>query len=80
MNDTELAALWAVLEPGAGRRARIERRLLAWLEATETSLAREWLGLLKVEPWTGLTYAAVGTLALLLFSPVGWLLAIAFAL
>jgi hypothetical protein len=80
MNDTELATLWAVLEPGGRRRARIETRLLGWLEATETSLAREWLGLLKVEPLTGLTYAAVGTVALLLFSPVGWLLAIAFAL
>jgi hypothetical protein len=74
MNDTELATLWAVLEPGARRRARIETRLFGWLEASETSLAREWLALLSVEPLTGLAYATVGALSVLLFSPVGWVM------
>ena len=51
MNDTELVAAWSALEPSSRRRARIETRVLEWIEAGETSLAGEWLGLLKVEPW-----------------------------
>ena len=60
MNDTELISLWSALEPSARRRARIETRVFEWLEASETSIAGEWLGLLKVEPLTGLAYASVG--------------------
>jgi len=74
MNDTEIMRLWSVLEPSARRRARIETRVFHWLEASETSLVGEWLGLLKVEPLTGLAYAAVGALSLVLLSPVGWIL------
>jgi hypothetical protein len=73
MNDTELVAAWAALEPGSRRRARIETRVFEWIEAGETSLASEWLGLLKVEPVTGVAFASAGALSLLLFTPVGWL-------
>jgi hypothetical protein len=72
MNDAELIATWSMLEPQARRRARIETRVLEWLEASESSLLGEWLGLLKVEPLTGLAYAAVGALSLVLLTPVGW--------
>ncbi len=74
MNDTELLNLWSALEPSSRRRARIETRVFEWLEATETSLLGEWLGLLKVEPLEVLVYASVGALSLALLSPVGWLL------
>jgi len=74
MNDTDFTQSWALLEPDVQRRARIETRLLDWLEASKTSLAGEWLGLLKVEPLKGLAFASVGTVALALLTPVGWIL------
>jgi hypothetical protein len=73
MNDAELIATWSALEPNARRRARIETRVFEWLEASESSLLGEWLGLLKVEPLKGLAYVAVGALSLVLLTPVGWL-------
>jgi hypothetical protein len=76
MNEADLAALWSQLGPDQRRRTRIEARVLDWLEASETSLAREWLALLKVEPVTGLALAGVGVLSLGLFTPVGWIMAL----
>ena len=73
MNESELTAAWAALEPGARRRARIEAQVFEWVDASETSLFGEWLGLLKVEPLAGLAYASVGALSLLLLSPLGWI-------
>jgi hypothetical protein len=73
MNESELTAAWSALEPSARRRARIETQVFEWLEARETSLLGEWLALLKVEPLTGLAYASVGALSLLLLSPLGWI-------
>ena len=72
MNDAELIATWSMLEPQARRRARIETRVFEWLEASESSLLGEWLGLLKVEPLTGLAYVSVGGLSLVLLTPIGW--------
>ena len=74
MNEADLAALWAQLAPDQRRRARMEARVLDWLEASETSLADEWIGLLKVEPVTGLALAAVGALSLVALTPVGWIM------
>jgi hypothetical protein len=73
MNDTELMSLWSALEPGTRRRARIETRVFEWLEASETSIAAEWLGLIKVEPLMALAYASIGGVALFLLTPVGWI-------
>jgi|GEM_PF-2568575 len=73
MNDTELMNLWSALEPSGRQRARIETRVFDWLEASETSIAAEWLGLVKVEPLTALTYASVGVVSLILLTPVGWI-------
>jgi hypothetical protein len=68
-------AMWSALEPTARRRARIETQVFEWIEATETSLAGEWLGLLKVEPVRGLAFAALGAMSLVLLTPVGWMTA-----
>jgi hypothetical protein len=73
MNDAELVSLWSALEPSTHRRARIETRVFDWLEASETSIAAEWLALLKVEPLTALAYASIGGVALFLLTPVGWI-------
>jgi hypothetical protein len=75
MNDTELMSLWSALEPSTRRRARIETRVFEWLEATETSIAAEWLGLLKIEPLTALAYASIGAISLVLLTPIGWITA-----
>lgn len=75
MNETDLTTAWTVLEPDARRRARIETRVFEWLEASETSIAGEWLGLLKVEPLAVLAYAAAGAVSLVLLTPVGWMTA-----
>jgi hypothetical protein len=77
MNDTDFTQSWALLEPGSRRRARIETRVFEWVEASETSLAAEWFGLLKVEPLTGLALASGGAVALLvLLAPVGWMMSL----
>lgn len=76
MNDVDLTGAWATLEPSVARRARIEHRVLDWLEASATPLAGEWLALLKVEPLTVLAYAAVGAVSVVLLTPVGWLTAL----
>jgi hypothetical protein len=73
MNDAELMKLWSALEPSASRRARIETRVFDWLEASETSIVAEWLGLLKIEPLTAFAYATVGAISLILLTPVGWI-------
>jgi hypothetical protein len=75
MNDAQIMAMWSALEPTARRRARIETQVFEWIEATETSLAGEWLGLLKVEPVRGLAFAALGAMSLVLLTPVGWMTA-----
>lgn len=73
MNDTELMNLWFAIEPNGRQRARIETRVFEWLEASETSIVGEWLGLLKVEPLTALAYASVGAVSLVLLTPIGWI-------
>jgi len=75
MNDTELMSLWSALEPSTRRRARIETRLFEWLDASETSIVAEWLGLLKVEPLRALAYTSVGAVSLFLLTPLGWIAA-----
>jgi hypothetical protein len=76
MNDAELIATWSMLEPETRRRVRIETRVSDWLAASEISLFGEWLGLLKVEPLSGLAYVSVGALSLFLLTPLGWLLSL----
>jgi hypothetical protein len=75
VNDTDLVSLWSALEPSTRRRARIETRVFEWLEASETTIAAEWLALLKTEPLTALAYASIGAVSLFLLTPVGWIAA-----
>lgn len=74
MSENEIASTWAVLEPPARQRQRIEARVLGWLDARETSLAAEWLGLLKVNPIAGLSFAAVAACLVLFATPLRWVL------
>ena len=73
MNEMELVSAWSTLEPSARQRALIETRVFEWIEAGETSIAGEWLGLLKVKPLMALAYVSVGAVSLVLLTPVGWM-------
>jgi hypothetical protein len=73
MNDTEFPRLWRTLEPSGRRRARIENRVFEWIEARQTSLASEWLRLIRIDPVPGLALAAAAALSLLFLTPFGWL-------
>jgi hypothetical protein len=75
MNDLELISAWTTLEPTSRRRARIETRVFEWLEASQSSIVGEWLGLLKVEPLSVLVYAVAGAVSLVLLTPIGWMTA-----
>jgi hypothetical protein len=72
VNDGELTAAWAALEPTAQRRRRVDTRVFEWVEARETSLASEWLGLLTIHPVAGLSLSAAGALSLALATPLNW--------
>jgi hypothetical protein len=76
MSDTDLMNLWSALEPTSRRRARIETRVFEWIEASETSIAGEWLALLKVEPLSVLAFASAGAASLAFLTPLGWMIAL----
>lgn len=65
MTDDNVETLWSTLEPTAFARQRMDAQVHAWLEAHETSLASEWLGLFRVQPFSmaGLVAASVASLA-----------------
>jgi hypothetical protein len=73
MTDAEITELWSKLQPGTRERARIERRVLEWVEAGETSLLGEWLDLVRLNPIGGLGLAAASALSLLMLTPLGWI-------
>ena len=73
MNDTEVTQIWRTLEPSGRQRARIEDRVFDWIEARETSLATEWLNLIRTDPLPGLGLAAMAAVSLLMLTPLGWL-------
>jgi len=72
MNDEELAGVWATLQPTAAQRRRIEARVSAWLEARDTPLAAEWLGLFRIAPLSSAGLVAVSALAIAVAPPVVW--------
>ena len=72
MNDEALGNAWTTLEPDGHRRRRMDTRVLAWLEARDTPLAAEWLGLFRVAPLTALGLAAVSTVSIVAAPPLVW--------
>lgn len=75
MNDTVLTQLWSTLEPNGHERARIEDRVLEWVEASETSLLAEWLSLIKIDPLAVLGLTTASAFSLLILSPLAWVAA-----
>jgi hypothetical protein len=73
MNDEVLARAWTTLQPTAHQRQRIDARVGAWLEARDTTLAAEWLGLFRVEPLAAVGLAAASAVAIATAPPLIWL-------
>lgn len=74
MTDDELTSIWEALEPSPNTRARMESRVMAWLDAAQTPLLTEWLAMFRVAPIRGLSFSFVAAAALLLTTPLGSLL------
>ena len=74
MTDDDLIATWEALEPAPAARARMERRVMAWLDAGQTPLLEEWLALLRAAPVRGLSFSLAAAVVLLLTTPLGLLL------
>jgi hypothetical protein len=72
MNDEQLVAVWQTLDPTAAQRGRIDTRVSGWLEAHDTSLAAEWLALLRMAPLGTLALAAASAVAIVGLSPLLW--------
>jgi hypothetical protein len=72
MNDEELGDAWTTLEPAMRRRRRIDARVFAWLEARDTPLAAEWLGLFRVAPFAALGLATVSAVSIVAATPLVW--------
>jgi hypothetical protein len=73
LNDESLSEAWTTLEPAEDRRRRIETRVQAWLDARDTPLAAEWLGLVRVAPLPAVGLAAVSAVAIVMTPPMVWI-------
>ena len=73
MNDEELAIDWTTLQPTVRQRRRIDAHVSAWLEARDTPLAAEWLGLFRVAPFSAVGLIAVSAVAIATATPLAWL-------
>jgi hypothetical protein len=72
MNDEELGAVFTTLQPTVGQRRRIDARVFAWLEARDTPLAAEWLGLFRATPFSASGLVAVSAVSVVTATPVIW--------
>lgn len=72
MTDHELIDTWTSLDPTAAQLRRVDARVSGWLEASDTSLAAEWLALFRVAPFGALGLATAGAVAIVVVSPVLW--------
>ena len=72
MNDEELADAWTTLEPTVRQRRRIDARVFAWLDARDTSLAGEWLGLFRIAPVAAFGLVTVSAVSIVAATPLIW--------
>ena len=73
MTDEELGAVWMTLQPTMRQRRLVDARVLAWLEARDTPLAAEWLGLFRAAPFSAFGLVAVSAVSVVMATPVVWL-------
>ncbi len=72
MNDEEIGGLWMTLQPTMHQRRRIDGRVFAWLEARDTPLAAEWLGLFRVAPFSAVGLVTVSAVSIATAPPFVW--------
>lgn len=76
MNDEELVAVWRALHPTLRQRRRLDARVSMWLEAGDTPLVAEWLGLFRVAPFSATGLVAVSAVAVATAAPLVWVLSV----
>jgi hypothetical protein len=74
MTDGELGSAWTELNPTELELRRMNTRVFAWLEANDTSLLGEWVGLFAVNPVAAVGLVTASPVAMLA-TPVVWLVA-----
>jgi len=72
MNDDQLANAWTALDPSPSQRRRMSIRVSSWLDAKESSLASEWLALLKLHPIAVLSATGVAACFVVVATPLRW--------
>ena len=73
MTDQKLTDTWTSLAPTTSQRRRINARVFTWLDAHDTSLAAEWIGLVRIAPVGALGLAALSAVAIVAATPLAWL-------
>ena len=73
MIDDEMGGAWTTLGPTGLQRQRMEARVFSWLDARDTPLALEWLGLFRVTPVSAFGLLAASTASLVTATPILWL-------
>jgi hypothetical protein len=73
MNDEEVGGVWTTLRPTVHQRRRINARVFSWLEARDTTLASEWLGLFRIAPFSAVGLVAVSAVSIATAPPLVWL-------
>ena len=73
MNDDELGAVWTALQPSGPQRRRIDARVAGWLEARDTALVAEWLGLFRTAPFSTAGLVAASAISIATAPPLVWL-------
>ena len=73
MTDDELTGVWTALQATPLQRRRVDARVSAWLEARDTPLVTEWLGLFKIAPIPAIGLLAASAASLVTAPPVLWL-------
>jgi hypothetical protein len=73
MNDEELGGAWTTLQPTVRQRSRIDARVVAWLEARDTPLVSEWVGLFRVAPFSAIGLVTMSAASVATAPPLVWL-------
>lgn len=72
MTEEELAGAWTTLQLAVHQRRRIDARVSSWLEAHDTPLAAEWLGLFSATPFPTATLVVASAVSIATAPPLVW--------
>ncbi len=72
MLATSAPGSWMALDSTVRGRRRIDTRVFEWLDARDTTLAAEWVGLLRDAPFPAVGLLTVSTVAIATATPLVW--------